>query len=263
MPPTNKNKPKNVSQSKSTPKEQPTRPIRASTPEQAATPVPEPSDASASDQEMAAIKIQASFRGYKTRKDLDDKKVEQSAAKDVEDAAGQNELDSQQEEDEDKRKREQAATTIQSNYRGFKTRQDLKAKKEDGSSEKADNDNTATDSDAEQESAATTIQAGYRGYQARKRVKSMKEEVSKEDEEARAPRSQSASNVSLHSCMLSGVTLFTSLNFGVYSLLLCLYPSTCSDWFLFTFCRRTCSTSVLDLLTLTNCEPSLYSLASL
>ena len=93
-----------------------------------------------SEEDKAATKIQAGFRGHKTRKELAQKKDE-----------GDKELN-------------QAATKIQANYRGHKTREELKK------SQPPKENKTTTKYSNEEEKAATKIQAGFRGHQTRKQL---------------------------------------------------------------------------------------------
>lgn len=93
-----------------------------------------------SEEDKAATKIQAGFRGHKTRKEIAQKKDE-----------GDKELN-------------QAATKIQANYRGHKTRKELKK------SQPPKENKTTSKFSNEEEKAATKIQAGFRGHQTRKQL---------------------------------------------------------------------------------------------
>lgn len=94
-----------------------------------------------SEEDLAATKIQAGFRGHQTRKELAQKKVMKE----------DKELD-------------QAATKIQANYRGHKTRKELKK------NQPPKDNNKTTKFSNEEEQAATKIQAGFRGHQTRKQL---------------------------------------------------------------------------------------------
>ncbi|XP_078332729.1 uncharacterized protein LOC111136596 isoform X7 [Crassostrea virginica] len=110
-----------------------------------------------SEEDKAATKIQAGFRGHKTRKELAQKKDE-----------GDKELN-------------QAATKIQANYRGHKTREELKK------SQPPKENKTTTKYSNEEEKAATKIQAGFRGHQTRKRL-------NQQDDKANAQQDQKQPN---------------------------------------------------------------------
>ncbi|KAL3888014.1 hypothetical protein ACJMK2_000398 [Sinanodonta woodiana] len=107
------------------------------------------------DENVAATKIQAGFRGYKTRKELNEKKqVRDEKFK--------------KEREETGREENLAATRIQAGYRGYKTRKEIKA-------QKASVTKTDTKKDGKkkmnEDEAATKIQAGYRGHIVRKNLK--------------------------------------------------------------------------------------------
>ena len=130
----------------------------------------------------AATKIQSSFRGYKTRKEYK-RKQDTKAEVEVEAVKGTDINDNEKKTDGEKvdeKAKEDAATTIQSNYRGYKSRKsiqeirDAKAKSE----EIVKNDTKQVSEDE----AATRIQAGFKGYKTRKNLagKSKKELEAKE-----------------------------------------------------------------------------------
>ncbi|XP_042871834.1 abnormal spindle-like microcephaly-associated protein homolog [Penaeus japonicus] len=105
--------------------------------------------------EQAATKIQASFRGYKTRQDLKD------AVPPTMEELGNINLT-----DPDLNK---AATQIQASFRGYKTRQNLKENQlESSAKEELDGIDLK---DPELEKAATQIQASFRGYKTRQNLK--------------------------------------------------------------------------------------------
>ncbi|XP_022238403.1 neuromodulin-like isoform X3 [Limulus polyphemus] len=85
------------------------------------------------EEEKAAMKIQASFRGFKARKEVEKMKIEDSSRKvngHKEDSFGS-----------DDPQLSEAATKIQASFRGHKVRKDLKAQND--SNEVANKDETA------------------------------------------------------------------------------------------------------------------------
>lgn len=95
-----------------------------------------------SEEEYAATKIQAGFRGYKLRKQLKDNKHNDEAAKLIDSTSVNS-----------KKVEEKSATTIQAGIRGFLVRKKQKL---------------AAD-------AATKIQASFRGFKTRKDLKLLKD----------------------------------------------------------------------------------------
>ncbi|KAL5014880.1 hypothetical protein ScPMuIL_009150 [Solemya velum] len=121
----------------------------------------------------AATKIQANYRGYKTRKDIgkqqvrgDDTEFEQvySPTPTESDYASSKEV--------------RAATTIQSGYRGHQARKEVsKLRGESAQGEEGQSPNVTEEADEmTEEEAAATIEAGFKGYQAREEIRHMKEE---------------------------------------------------------------------------------------
>ncbi|XP_065940040.1 cylicin-1 isoform X17 [Magallana gigas] len=150
------------------------------------------------EKDLAAAKIQANYRGHKTRQELakqkegtkkndaankppDTKKDAASKPPDTKKDAGK--------KPESKTKEDEAATKIQAGFRGHKTRQDLKKQKENQQVKDAKKSSVNTGKTAskgnqkmsEEDKAATKIQAGFRGHQTRKELAQKK--VMKEDKE--------------------------------------------------------------------------------
>ena len=118
--------------------------------------------------EHAAIKIQAGFRGHKTRKEIKDRKALLDEDKDI------------QSEDNYGEDAQQAATKIQAGFRGNKVRKEFKSTKaaiidESNDHEIEDTENGSETYGEDAEEAATKIQAGFRGCRARKEVQIKRE----------------------------------------------------------------------------------------
>ena len=136
------------------------------------------------DVEKAATKIQAGFRGLKTRKQLKNEKT----GKENLELENQNEQNNYQDEidiDMEDPDVEKAATKIQAGFRGLQTRKQLKNEKADKENLEIENpmvhENNQDEIDIDMEDpdvekAATKIQAGFRGLQTRKQLKNEKEE---------------------------------------------------------------------------------------
>jgi hypothetical protein len=178
--------------------------------------------------EQAATKIQASFKGHQTRKEMKQKKEDSSKGTDGEapetttdeletspkEAVKEEEIDIDLKDPEV----EQAATKIQASYKGHQTRKEMKQKKEESTlgskcevleskDEQADSPKEASNpenakkgekeevididlNDPDVEMAATKIQAGFKGHQTRKDLKQQKQEaveILSEDCEAGEP----------------------------------------------------------------------------
>ena len=141
------------------------------------------------DVEMAATKIQAGFKGMKTRKELTatNKEKISSEVNALEKSSTENknieDTESKVEDiDQDVQEAEEAATKIQAGFKGMKVRKEIKAMKDENTENtKVEEEEEVIDidlNDPDVEKAATKIQAGFKGMKARKEVTSMKEEKS-------------------------------------------------------------------------------------
>jgi myosin heavy subunit len=129
--------------------------------------------------EKAATKIQASFRGMKTRQNIKHNMVEKT------DSHHEQSLDASDEQcvidiDMEDPDVEKAATKIQAGFRGLQTRKQLKGERAEKdilkpSAEPTDDHIDIDLEDPEVEKAATKIQAGFRGLKTRKQLKTEKE----------------------------------------------------------------------------------------
>ena len=134
------------------------------------------------DTEAAAIKIQAGFKGYQTRKELQTKKQEATKTDKKPDGKTEEEVDIDLTDPDV----EAAAVKIQAGFKGFKTRQELKTKQE-GSTQAQGEEEDKKEGETEEEKvdidlndpevaqAATKIQAGFKGYKTRQELKQKKE----------------------------------------------------------------------------------------
>ena len=119
-------------------------------------------------EDEAATKLQAGYRGYKARKDYNNRRQEQS-------------------EKDDKKEEEKAAVKIQAGYRGYQTRKAYAAQKE---ARKVVDDLMSVENvdmnSQRNHDAATKIQAGYKGYRTRKNHASVKANKEQEDNQREA-----------------------------------------------------------------------------
>merc|ERR1712194_52233 len=115
----------------------------------------------------AATKIQASFRGSQSRKEVKSmKEKEETVQQDVTEPGEEEEIDIDMDDPETAK----AATKIQASFRGSQSRKEVKQMKDgDGTKKKFDPD------DPEVDEAATKIQSGYKNMKAREANK--KEEI--------------------------------------------------------------------------------------
>ena len=143
-------------------------------------------------EDEAAVKIQAGFRGHQVRKSMKDvqsgEEGEEKQAT-VEDSnefvekVTENETAEETKDFEDPKYGE-AATKIQAGFRGFKTREELKGRlsKDKLAEEPAEQvDGEESETAKEEEAAAVKIQASFRGHKARKEVETMKATQSDEN----------------------------------------------------------------------------------
>ncbi len=125
------------------------------------------------DVEVAATKIQAGYKGMKTRKEMKDKQSINASATDeastVAEAGKANEEEEEVDIDLDDPDVAAAATKIQAGYRGMKVRGDL------AESQREDKEAVLDPDDPEVQGAATAIQAGFKGMKARKEVQALRE----------------------------------------------------------------------------------------
>merc|ERR1712008_283229 len=119
--------------------------------------------------EMAATKIQAGYKGMKTRKEMKAKKKESEGI--VEENITAQDAEEEIDIDLDDPETEMAATKIQAGYKGMKTRKEMKARKKENEVEGVDGVIDIDLDDPETEMAATKIQAGYKGMKTRKEMK--------------------------------------------------------------------------------------------
>ena len=111
--------------------------------------------------EVAATKIQAGYKGMKTRKDLKRGELQHDSM--FTNGEKKDQIITGNEHDLIDPDMDKAATKIQAGYKGMKTRKEIKKKKYDESIVK--------NIDPDMEVAATKIQAGYRGMRDRGKVK--------------------------------------------------------------------------------------------
>ena len=129
------------------------------------------------DTEEAALKIQAGFRGYKTRKEVKDQMAKEEKKGEETKVEKKKEEEEEVDIDLNDPEVEQAALKIQAGFKGFQARKEIKDKMEQ-EGKQAESQESKVDidfSDPEVEKAATKIQAGFKGYKTRKEMKEDKE----------------------------------------------------------------------------------------
>ncbi|XP_071173442.1 transcriptional regulator ATRX homolog isoform X7 [Mytilus edulis] len=172
--------------------------------------------------EKAATKIQAGFRGHKTRKEMLSKTDVQTTQKSETEVKTEEKTEAKKEEKQEEEvdidledpATADAALKIQAGFRGYKTRKELQGQVEEGKTKESESnteskeetkteskveetkteskvEETKTDSkeeevdidltDPEVEKAATKIQAGFKGYKTRKGIQDKKSETSVEE----------------------------------------------------------------------------------
>ena len=131
--------------------------------------------------EAAATKIQAGFKGHRTRKEMKDKQLVNSKLLVPKDLKTLNSTIEDEIVDIDLNdpEVEEAATKIQAGYRGMSARKEVQGAKEMGAVKEVEEESVVKDNeevdidleDPDVEAAATKIQAGFKGHQARKELR--------------------------------------------------------------------------------------------
>ncbi|XP_063441376.1 glutamic acid-rich protein-like isoform X2 [Mytilus trossulus] len=125
--------------------------------------------------EKAATKIQAGFRGHKTRKEMSSK-TDVQTNQETEPKKEEEEVDIDLNDPEV----EKAAIKIQAGFKGFQTRKEMQSKSEEKVPEKKEEVEEVVDidlNDPDVEKAAIKIQAGFKGFQTRKEMQSKKSDT--------------------------------------------------------------------------------------
>ncbi|XP_045507886.1 uncharacterized protein LOC123703780 isoform X1 [Colias croceus] len=123
----------------------------------------ESADKSGPSEEEAATKIQAVFRGHKTRKSVNMKAAEKPAENQQEPTKAELEAEFRA----DDKDLCNAATKIQASFRGHQARKQTQVEKTKEQQDKEDVENIDL-TDPELNKAATKIQASFRGHKVRK-----------------------------------------------------------------------------------------------
>ncbi|VDL33221.1 unnamed protein product [Hymenolepis diminuta] len=139
------------------------------------------------DPNLAATKIQATYRGYRTRKDLAHThhselispslaqlRISQEEPHGLSDTSNKSDLESIEDEEERKNR---AATRIQAAYRGYHVRSHLGENHSSGGSSPYYSPHISEDE------AATKIQAAFRGYCVRKNMRSQTAPIPQYDDQ--------------------------------------------------------------------------------
>ncbi|XP_069105796.1 doublecortin domain-containing protein 2-like [Argopecten irradians] len=142
-------------------------------------------------EEEAATKIQASFRGHQARQEVakmqkKDTKSTPPKSPPSKSPPPTNKNQKENTQDSMTAAENEAAAKIQAGFRGYQTRQELKAKGHkvrpvDSQGETGEATKVSKENKEKEDEAATKIQASFRGYQARKDVKKMQDEKKKNE----------------------------------------------------------------------------------
>ncbi|XP_052060993.1 abnormal spindle-like microcephaly-associated protein homolog isoform X2 [Mytilus californianus] len=163
--------------------------------------------------EKAATKIQAGFRGHKTRKEMSSKT----------DVQTNQETEPQKEEEVDidlnDPEVEKAAIKIQAGFKGFQTRKEMQSKSEEKVPEKKEEEEEEVDidlNDPDVEKAAIKIQAGFKGFQTRKEMQSKKSETEVKTEEKKEEKQEEEVDIDLNDPETANAALKIQAGFRGY-----------------------------------------------
>ncbi|KAL3886899.1 hypothetical protein ACJMK2_026859 [Sinanodonta woodiana] len=133
---------------------------------------------------MAATKIQASFKGYKSRREFKE-------AHEVGDVGETRMVEEETDINLEDPDVEKAAIKIQAGFKGMKARQEVKAMRNTKELNKEDKKEIDIDlNDPKTEEAAIKIQAGFKGYKTRQELKKKLEENQPQPGEAGEPQAE-------------------------------------------------------------------------